>query len=89
MKLKNKSRDVYFDSAFKALKRAVLFTIIVVTVASFARGGEFELVNVFKATLFILISLAVLIYSAMFFIVKKSIQLGEVEDNGILFRKEK
>lgn len=69
-------------------KHAVTVTLIVVTIAAFVRGSDFEVMNVLKALAFIITSWGAVSYIAMYFIVRKSIQLGEVKDNGILFRKQ-
>ena len=82
------SRELYRAGAFSMFKHAVTVTLIVVTIAAFIRGSDFEFMNIVKALAFIITSWGVVSYIVMYFIVRKSIQLGEAQDNGILFRKE-
>lgn len=87
MKKCETSHELFYTGAFGLFKHAVLVTLPVVFVASFLRGSSFELLNVMKALAFICFSWGTVSYIAMYFIVRKSIQLGEVKDDGIIFRK--
>lgn len=82
------SRELYRAGAFSMFKHSVTVTLIVVTIAAFIRGSDFEFINIVKAIAFIITSWGVVSYIVMYFIVRKSIQVGEAQDNGILFRKE-
>jgi len=81
------SHEAYLKSSFETWRYLSCYTIIVVFIASIFRGSDFELINIIKSVTFILISLGILCYGVIYWATWKSIKLGELEDNGILFRK--
>ncbi len=83
------SHETFLKNSFQLWRYATFLTLPLVFIASFMKGGDFELINVIKAVSFILLSWSVVCYSAVYLIVWKSIRLGELEDNGILFKKDR
>jgi hypothetical protein len=81
------SHEAYIKSSLNVFKRLGFTAIIVVFVASFMRGSEFEIINIIMSLVFIIFSCGFLSFGGMYFAIKASIKLGELEDNGIVFRK--
>jgi hypothetical protein len=77
-----------FKKAFMTIFKNLFFTFVVVVIASgFIRGASFELLNVAKSISFGAIAIALLAFCVSFWAVKASIKAGEVEDEGIIFKK--
>jgi len=79
-----------FRKAFMTIFKNLFFVYILVVIASsFIRGSSFELLNVLKSISFGSITIALLAFGVSFWAVKASINAGEVEDEGIIFKKQK
>ncbi len=82
------SHEMYLSLSWDMFIRIVRTAVIVVTIAAFIRGSDFEIFNIVKSWFFIILSCAAISYGSMYWAVKKSISLGEYEDNGIIFKRK-
>ena len=83
------STDSFWKAFTTIFKSLIVVFAIVVTVSAFLRGADFEAMNVLKSVVFGVVSIALLAFGASYWAVKASIKAGEVEDEGIIFKKTK